>query len=487
MAGRGIDPFAPATELAASLARRDFTSRELLECYLAGVEQHNPALNAVVTLDAERARAAADQADRALARGERSGPLHGLPVTIKDSLETAGLRTTSGSKQLADYVPESDAVVVARLRAAGAIVFGKTNLPEFAGDSQSFNELFGTTNNPWDLTRTPGGSSGGSAAAVAAGLSPLELGSDIGGSLRIPAHFCGLYTIKPTYGIVPLRGHIPPPPGSPIEADVCVVGPLARSAEDLDLALSLLAGADERLRSAWQLELPPPRHASLRDYRVAIKLDDPYASIDREILAVYARVVDALRAAGAKIDEDAQPPSLAEGHDLAQKLIQATVSRWFDDDGFQGLIDRASAAAPDDDSPPVRWARNVTQRVRDYEFTKERRLALKAEWAAFFDRYDVLLCPVMPIVAIPHDLNPDVDARTITVNGETRSYGDQYAWMQAIGVAHLPAAVAPVGLTAGGLPAGIQIVAAEFEDRTVIDIARHLADVVGGFQSPPGY
>ncbi|HET7095467.1 MAG TPA: amidase family protein, partial [Thermomicrobiales bacterium] len=215
-----FDPFASATALVAALARRDVSSRELLEAHLRRVERHNPALNAVVTLDAERALAAATNADAAIARGEPTGPLHGLPVTVKDSLETAGLRTTSGAPSLADHVPARDAEAVARLRAAGAIVFGKTNLPTFAGDAQTYNDLFGVTNNPWDLTRTPGGSSGGSAAAIAAGLSPLELGSDIGGSLRIPAHFCGVYTLKPTHGIVPLHGHIPPPPGVLSETDV---------------------------------------------------------------------------------------------------------------------------------------------------------------------------------------------------------------------------------------------------------------------------
>jgi len=220
------NPFASATDIAAAIQDRIVSSRELLELYLDRVERFNPALNAIVTLDANRARSEADAADAAIARGDQLGPLHGVPITIKDAIETAGMRTTSGAKMLAEYVPAQDAVAVARLRAAGAIVFGKTNLPEFAGDAQTFNALFGTTNNPWDPERTPGGSSGGAAAAVATGLTGMELGSDLGGSLRIPAQFCGVYTIKPTWGIVPMTGHIPPPPDAQRDVDVGVIGPL---------------------------------------------------------------------------------------------------------------------------------------------------------------------------------------------------------------------------------------------------------------------
>jgi amidase len=482
-----VDPFASAMELAAALRSKRLSSRELLEMYLRRIEQHNPAINAVVTLDVERAQGAADAADAATMRGEASGPLHGLPMTIKDCLATAGLRTTAGSKTLADYVPQEDATAVARLRAAGAIVLGKTNLPEFAGDAQSYNDLFGTTNNPWDVTRTPGGSSGGSAAALAAGLSALELGSDLGGSLRIPAHFCGVYTLKPTYGIVPLQGHIPPPPGVMAEMDVGVIGPMARSAVDLDLALTAIAGPDTAQGVAWRLQLPPPRADALAGYRIAAWLDDPYGPIDAEIVALYQRLIADLRSAGARIDEGARPPSLAEGHDIAQRLIQGAMSGWPPDEQYQALLQRAEQAPADDQTPPVRWARNITQRARDYTRVQADRLRLKAAWADFFRDYDALLCPVMPTAAIPHDQNPDVDTRTIVVNGQSRSYGDQFSWLQAIGVAHLPVVVAPVGLTSAGLPVGIQIVAPHLEDRTAIDLAGRMAEVVGGFQAPPGF
>jgi amidase len=479
--------FAPATALAALLAQRKISSRELLEIYLGRIERLNPALNAIVTIDAERALADADAADRAIARGQSRGPLHGLPITVKDCLATAGLRTTAGARELADYVPAHDAVAVGRLRAAGAIILGKTNLPAFAGDAQSYNDLFGTTNNPWDVSRTPGGSSGGSAAAIAAGLSGLELGSDLGGSLRIPAHFCGVYTLKPTYGIVPLHGHIPPPPGTMADMDVGAIGPLARSASDLDLALSVIAGPDTEREVAWRLELPPPRGGSLADYRIAVWLDDPYCTVDREITAVYDHLITELRGAGATVVESVPPVPVADAHDVAQRLIQGAMSGWLSDEMFQTLLARAEAAAADDTTPPVRWARNITQRVREYRLAEEQRLRFKAAWADFFRNHDVLLCPVTPTPAFPHDHTPDVDARTIVVNGATRSYGDQFSWLQAIGVVHLPVVGAPVGLTSAGLPVGIQIVAPHLEDRTAIDVARHIADVVGGFQAPPGF
>jgi amidase len=478
--------FASAGELMGALAQHQLSSRELLETYLRRIERLNPALNAIITLDAERALADADAADRAAAKGQSRGPLHGLPMTVKDCLATAGMRTTAGAQALADYMPERDADAVARLRAAGAIVFGKTNLPAFAGDAQSYNDLFGTTNNPWDCTRTPGGSSGGSAAAIAAGLSPLELGSDLGGSLRIPAHFCGVYTIKPSYGIVPLHGHIPPLPGTLADIDIGAIGPLARSAGDLDLVLSVIAGPDAELEVAWRLDLPPPRGSSLAAYRIVTWLDDPYCSVDHEITAVYEHLVTELRGAGATIEKSPPPISLAEGHDVAQQLIQGSMSGWIPEKQFQILLDRAAAAAEDDTTSPVRWARNITQRVREYKLVEEQRLRLKAAWAAFFRDHDVLLCPVMPTVAFPHDQNPDVDSRTVDVNGAIRPYGDQFAWLQAIGVVHLPVVVAPVGRTGSGLPVGIQIVAPFLEDRTAIDVAARIAAVVGGFQAPPG-
>src|SRR5215475_5331242 len=313
-------PFRSATELAAAVRGKEVSSAELLECYLDRIEELNPALGAVVTLDAEGARREAAEADGRLARGAEVGPLHGLPVTVKDCLETAGMRTTCGAPELAGYVPEKDAEAVGRLRRAGAIIVGKTNLPVWASDCQSYNELFGTTNNPWDATRTPGGSSGGAAAAVAAGLSALELGSDLGGSLRIPAAWCGVYTLKPSFGIIPVDGHIPPPPGMPAEVDIGVLGPLARSAADLDLCLAVLAGPDPVEATAWRLELPAAPARDVGEWRVAVWPEEPGWPVDRPVAERLGAAAAALAAAGMRVEE-ARPVDLDESLDVAQRLI----------------------------------------------------------------------------------------------------------------------------------------------------------------------
>src|SRR5712691_1458482 len=317
--------FRSATELAAAIRRKEISSTELLECYLSRIEALNPGLGAVVTLDAERARREAVEADRRLAQGEPAGALHGLPVTVKDCLETAGLRTTCGAAELAGYVPDHDAEAVGRLRRAGAIIAGKTNLPVWASDCQSYNELFGTTNNPWDASRTPGGSSGGAAAAVAAGLCALELGSDLGGSLRIPAAWCGVYTLKPSFGIVPVHGHIPPPPGVLAEVDIGVVGPLARSAADLDLLLAVLAGPDRQEAAAWRLELPAASARDAGQWRVAVWPDEPGWPLDRTVAERLRAAADSLAAAGLSVTE-ARPVDLGESLDVAQRLIQGGVA-----------------------------------------------------------------------------------------------------------------------------------------------------------------
>lgn len=477
--------FASATELVAALRRREISSRELLDHYVERVERLDPALGAVVTLDVDRARKDAADADEAAARGELRGPLHGLPMTVKDSLETADLRTTSGAPGLADHVPERDADAVARLRTAGAVIFGKTNLPTYAMDWQSYNPLFGTTNNPWDRTRTPGGSSGGAAAALAAGLTGFEIGSDIGGSIRVPAHFCGVFGLKPSYGIVPLRGHIPGPPGSLTEPDIAVIGPMGRSADDLDLGLGVLAGPDADTAVAWRLELPPHRSDSLVGYRVAAWLDDPYCPVDRDVLDVLTTVVDALRGEGVTVDDRARPVELPTADRLYRQLLQGALCTGYPQRVFDQLLAEVAAAGADDDSLRVQTARAVTQRKRDWNVAHEQRLQLAARWAEFFRSHDVLLCPVTPTAAFPHDHDPDVDARTIEVNGQTRPYFDQFVWPGLVGMAYLPSAVVPAGHTPQGLPVGLQVVAPHLEDRTAVDVARRISAVLGGFRPPP--
>ncbi len=376
-------PFRSATELAAAIRGKEISSTELVECYLDRIEALNPGLGAVVTVAAERARSEAGEADRRLARGEEVGPLHGLPVTVKDCLETAGMRTTCGAAELAGYVPDHDAEAVGRLRRAGAIIAGKTNLPAWASDSQSYNELFGTTSNPWDASRTPGGSSGGAAAAVAAGLCALELGSDLGGSLRIPAAWCGVYALKPSYGIIPVHGHIPPPPGTLAEMDIGVLGPLARSAADLDLCLTVLAGPDPVEAAGWRLELPASRARDLRAWRVAVWPDEPGWPLDRAVAERLKAAADALAAAGMRLEER-RPVNLDQSLDVAQRLIQGQVAGFLPEPDFAALTARAARLDPQDQSPPARFARNITQSARQLAQAKQQQRALRASWARFF-------------------------------------------------------------------------------------------------------
>jgi len=480
--------FYSALELVVAIRNREISSRELLDHYLKRIEQYNPKINALVTLDIERAKKRADEADAALARGEQWGPLHGLPMTIKDTIETAGVRTTAGAPIHADHIPVQDAPAVARLKTAGAIVFGKTNAPVFAMDLQTYNPIFGVTNNPWDLSRSPGGSSGGSAAALAAGLTGLEIGSDIGGSIRNPAHYCGVYGHKPTYDIIPLRGHIPGPPGSLSGTDIAVLGPLARSAKDLSLALSILAGPDADEDRAWRLELPSPRRGSLREYRVAAWLDDPACPIDVEVRTCLEAAVAALRQEKVAVHEQARPGfHFADALHTYFRLLWGATSPGFPREQIEELASAAGQIPSEADGYWDHFVRASSQRHYDWLLANEARAHYRMRWAEFFQHYDVLLCPITPTPAVPHDHSEPMMARTIQVNGQARSYLDGIAWAGVIGMAYLPVTMAPVGRTAQGLPVGVQIVGPYLEDRTTIDFARRLADVIGGFAAPPEY
>lgn len=476
--------FRSAVELAAAIRRLELSSLEVLDHLLERVDRLNPRINAVVTLDASRARSRARELDALAARGEFAGPLHGVPMTVKDTYEVAGVRTTSGAEQLAEHVPERDAVTVARLKAAGAVIFGKTNTPTWAADAQTYNPVFGTTNNPWDVERTPGGSSGGSAAALAAGLTPLEIGSDIGGSIRIPAHYCGVYGHKPTYGIVPIRGHIPGLPGTRSAADIAVAGPLARTAGDLALAMRVIAGPDEDRAIAWRLHLPPPRATSVREYRVAVWTDDPACPVDDEVRERILAVAGSLAKAGAKVHEAKPDLDLADASRTFLRLLLSAESGTF----TREQVEQMAAAAGDADTPTAQFVRYTALRHREWLSANEKRLHLKARWDELFRDYDVLLCPIVPTAAIPHDQSADANARTIVVNGEARPYADQFVWAGVVGMAFLPATMAPAGLgSRSGLPVGVQIVGPYLEDYTPIDVAGRLADLAGGFQPPPGY
>ncbi len=469
--------FESASQLAARIRRRELGSRELLDLYLGQVEKHNPALNAIVTLDAERARARAAQADAAAARGAWWGPLHGLPITIKDTFETAGLRTTSGYPALAEHVPATNADVVERCLTAGAVVFGKTNTPLLAGDWQSYNPVFGTTNNPWDPTRTPGGSSGGSAAALAAGMTVLEIGSDIAGSIRVPAHWCGVYGHKPTHGIVPMRGHIPGPPGCLATPDLSVAGPLARSAADLDLLLAVVAGPTAERAVGWSLALPPRRHASLREFRVAAWLDDRDFPVDTEVRQALERAVEALRREGVRVDDAARPAlALPDAVRVYEALLWPILLAGYPPEVLEHLAAHA-AAQPNDPSPLGRMARHGSSRHREWITANEFREQIRARLAAFFREYDVLLMPVNQVPAIRHDHAEPMVARVIEVNGQSVPYYDLMGWISLASLSHHPATSAPVGCTKEGLPVGVQIVGPYLEDRTCIGFAAMMAAV----------
>lgn len=468
-----------ATELVLAIGAGRVSSREVLADCLESVESSNPALNAVVTLDAERAYARAAAADAATAQGESWGPLHGLPMTIKDSIETAGIRTTAGASEYADHVPTRDADAVARLLDAGAVIFGKTNVPELTGDWQTFNGIFGTTNNPWDLARTPGGSSGGSAAATAAGLTPLELGSDVGGSIRHPAHCCGVYGHKPTYGIVPTRGHVPGPPGTLAPADVAVIGPLARSADDLELALDVLIQRPRTKRHGWDVSLAPPRHRSLDRYRLALWLDDPDYEIDTQVREPLEQLAAALVDSGAAIDEARPPVGVRDATFLRQRLVFPQFALRIGDEEFVDLVGRAGGDRAVGVGRDARWIRFATATHRDWLKANEERHRLQAGLADFFGAWDAILCPVAPVPAFPHDQRPLGD-RTLRIDGEDRPYWQLEGWISLAAAASLPATVAPVALTADGLPVGVQIIGPHLEDRTTIDVARRIAEVTRG-------
>ncbi len=477
-----------ASQLLLALGKMEIGSEELLRLFLSRIERFG-GLKAVVTLDIDRALAEARRCDAERAGGKSRGPLHGLPITVKDSFETEGLRTTSGgAKDYLAHVPVRDADAVARLKCAGAIVFGKTNLSTLAMDIQTYNATFGTTSNPWDPARTAGGSSGGAAVAMSVGLSALELGSDLGGSIRIPASFCGVFGHRPSYGIVPTRGHIPGPPGTLAPPDLETAGPIARSAEDLDLALGILAGPDDSNSVAWQLNLPPPRHTSLRDYRLAAWLDDASAPVDTALRERFEAAVDELRAAGATVDTTARPAfALADNARLFMRVLYGSMASGLPEGQFRKLQERAAGLAPDDDSFRARLTRDTVQTHRDFDIARELRERQRALWADFFRRYDALLCPAFPTPAFPHDQSPDMAKRTLAVNGVPQPYLETLlGWPALAGLSSLPGTVAPVGFTKDGLPAGIQVVGPYLEDRTAIDVARLAAEVSGGYVPPKG-
>ena len=447
-----------AIEQSAAINRRELGSEELLDLFLSRIDQVNGDVNAVCTLAVEPARDRAREADAATLRGESWGPLHGLPITIKDAITTAGIRSTGGASELQDNIPTTDAPTVASLKAAGAIVFGKTNLPEWSGDFQSFNEMFGTTNNPWDLTRTPGGSSGGAAAAVACGMTSFELGTDIGGSVRVPSAFCGVFGHKPSWGLIPTFGYLDEPRACDdyrgVESDINVFGPIARGIDDLALLVDLLARPIA--------EPAPLTITSLAGLRVAAWIDEPALVIDNEMSAMLHTTADQFEAAGAHVERGARP---AIDVDAAWKM------------GAR-LIGEATAVHASDDLPGAlshrKWLLMHRERAR-----------LQLVWAKFFESFDVLVCPVTLLPAIEHHQDGNWGTRRIAVNGAERWYLELEGWPALIGSVYLPSTVVPIGQTKAGLPIGMQIVAPYMRDRTCLKVASLTTDTCGGYIPPP--
>ena len=477
--------FQTATELAEQIREKKISSRELTDLYIRRIEKYDGGVNAVVVRDFERARDAADAADAALARGEVRGPLHGLPMTIKEAYDLEGTPTTWGIPAFAKNIASSDSESVRRLKEAGAHFMGKTNVPLNLADLQSYNDIYGTTNNPWNPERGPGGSSGGSAAALAAGLTGLESGSDIGGSIRNPAHFCGVYGHKPTWGIVPDQGHMLP--GAAASPDIAVVGPLARSAEDLAVTLDVVAGADPFHEPGWKLDLPRPTKTSLSEYRVALWPTDESGPVSSEIADRVQGLGDRLARLGATVSDTARPEiDVAKAREVYMSLLNGVMCAAIPDEAFEKMVKGAEGIDPGDRSDVAISLRTVSQRHRDWVRMDHARARLRTAWREFFRDFDILLCPISPVPAFEHDHSP-FQQRTLRVNGEDRPYGEQIFWAGLITVAHLPSTVFPTGPSSEGLPIGLQAVGAEYQDHTCIDFARLVAHEIGGFVPPAGY
>ena len=471
-----------------ALHARKVSASEVLEHTIARIEALDGRINAVIVRDFDRARDAARAADAALARGERQ-PLLGIPVTLKEPFNVAGLPTTWGFPHFRDFQPAEDALVVSRLKAAGAVIIGKTNIPIGLRDFQSYNEIYGTTNNPWDLGRSPGGSSGGSGAALAAGFGPLSIGSDIGGSIRVPAHFCGVFGHKPSLGLVPLRGYsLPPAPPVPGQGDLAVVGPMARSASDLALALDVIAGPDEmRDGIGYRLALPAPRHDDLRNFRILVIDTHPLMPTGEAVRSAIGRLAERLARSGARVARSsAALPDLAESARLYMKLLNAARSPRLTPTALAEAQGLATALAPDDRSLQAERARGWAMIHREWLATDAARLQLQQKWHQLFREFDAVIYPAAAVPAFPHDHSEPFDARQLDIDGKLHPYADAcFIWADPATTCGLPATAVPIERGPTGLPIGVQIIGPYLEDRTTIALAGLIEREFGGFVPPP--
>ena len=480
-----MDPFSSASELARCIRAREVGSEELLDVYLGRVAAHNPEINAVVVLVEEQARKAAREADAALAADSVLGPLHGVPLTIKESFNLAGTPTTFGLPLFRNNIAQDDALAVSRLKAAGAIVFGKTNVPPALADAQSANEIYGRTNNPWNLERTPGGSSGGSAAALAAGLTALELGSDIASSLRNPAHYCGVYAHKPTHGLCSPRGHSLRPRDA--GGDISVIGPMARSAVDLELELRIIAdcyhepfpGASRRPREA-DIE-------SFRGLRIGVVVNDDHAEVDRSIEDAIGNLAEFLRSEGADVRVGARPRLESQRvHAVYELLMRAAISQDISDADVAAFQAEKHDTGSQKSELRSMFLDGMTMSHRDWLRLNDERHAMYRKWREFFQDHDFLLCPVLASAAFPHDERAPA-WRTLRINGHDVPFGRQLFWAGYTGAFFLPSTAAPIGLSDEALPIGVQIVGDQLDDLRCIRFAQLLERRYRGFQPPSRY
>lgn len=473
--------FSSASALAKLVRDREIGCLELTDLYIERIERLDARLNAVVVRDFARARDAARRLDDAT---QARGPLHGVPVTLKESFDVAGLPTTWGYTEKRANIARRDALAVERLKAAGAVVLGKTNVPRSLADWQSYNDVYGSTNNPWDLGRSPGGSSGGSAAATAAGLSGLEMGSDIAGSIRQPAHSCGVYGHKPSWGLMPPRGHSLA--GAAAMTDISCIGPLARSAEDLDLVLDLV-GRPDPMDGALALTLPAGPTA-LRGLRVALWPENEVCPTDPEIVAKLEELATFLEREGAVVGRSTRPPvDDREGFGLFRQLLVAALSGRASPEESAQVAARIAALDPADRSVRAELIRAGNMSYPDWLALNERRHGLRRGFEAFLGDWDVLICPIFGLPALTHQQEGATDERTLKVGDRTIPYNLQMFWPGMIGVFHLPATAIPLGLTRDGLPVGAQIVGPLYGDRITIATARLLEQRWRGFVAPPDF
>lgn len=479
--------FVTATELSAALRDKQVSAVELTQDAIARIERHDGKINAICVRDFDRALEAAKSADAALARGERK-PLLGLPLTVKESYNVAGLPTTWGFVPQKDFRPPQDALAVTRVKDAGGVILGKTNVPMGLGDWQSYNEIYGTTNNPFDLGRTPGGSSGGSSAALAAGYGPLSLGSDIGGSLRVPAFHCGVYAHKPTFALVPSRGHTPPPfPAIPMDRDMAVIGPMARGAADLALLLDVMAGPDPvDAGVGYKLALPAPRHGELNAFRVLVIDGHPLLPSDADVRGAIEQLADNLAKAGATVKRQSPLwPDFAETSRLYMRMLMSFLGAFWPAEQIAGAQAAAAQLSADDRSLAAERLRGIAMSHRAWVLDDGARARLRAQFRELFREFDAVICPIMPTPAYLHDHSEPQEARRIGIDGKDYCYPDQLSWPGVATLPGLPATAIPLGPTAAGLPVGVQILGPWLEDRTTIKLAELIEREFGGFVPPP--